>query len=207
MSRAANLMGQRFGKWTVIAKAAKQGFNTRWLCRCDCSTERAVRADKLLRGLAKTCAASGCRLGIARVIHGGVGTKEYRAWHNLKSRCLNPNDKDFPQYGGRGITVCKRWVDSFEAFRRDMGYAPTAEHSIDRRDNDGPYSPENCHWATKKEQVLNRKISVPVEYEGVRYETLTCLADARGLKRDSLRYHFRLKGLPLHEALAKAARA
>jgi hypothetical protein len=209
MSRTASpdLMGQRFGKWTVIGKATHQGWSPRCLCRCECGVERAVRTQKLLSGLAKTCGASGCRLSKTHVTHGGWRTKEYRTWHNLKCRCLNPNNKDFPQYGGRGITVCERWVNSFEAFLEDMGHAPTKEHSIDRKNGDGPYSPENCRWATKKEQVLNRKTSVPVEHEGVRYETLACLADARGLKRDSLRYHFQLKGLPLHEALGKAARA
>lgn len=85
-----------------------------------------------------------------------VATPEYRAWQSLKNRCTNPNARDYPYYGGRGIKVCQRWLNSFENFLADMGRRPTPQHSLDRIDPDGDYEPSNCRWATKQEQARNR---------------------------------------------------
>ena len=95
------------------------------------------------------------------ITHGMSGTPEYQAWQHMKDRCFNPNHKQYLDWGGRGITVCDRWLN-FENFLADMGYRPTAKHSLDRIDNDGDYCPENCKWSTKKEQQNNQRNNKPL---------------------------------------------
>jgi len=99
---------------------------------------------------------------MAKTTHGMTKTPEYISWRRMKDRCFNPNSKDYPNWGGRGITVCDRWLNSFENFLADMGSRPTAKHSLDRIDNDGNYCPENCKWSTKAEQGNNRRNNKPL---------------------------------------------
>jgi len=88
--------------------------------------------------------------------HGKSKTSEYKAWQDMKYRCYNPNNKDYPNYGGRGIAVCDRWLESFDNFLEDMGRKPGIKYSLDKIDNDGNYEPGNCRWATQKEQGYNK---------------------------------------------------
>lgn len=126
---------------------------------------------------------------------------EYKVWEGIRERCHNPNSKDYPRYGGRGITVCPQWLSSFSTFLADMGHRPSAQHSIERRENDGPYSPGNCKWATRAEQSRNRRTNHFVEVNGVRM-CVTDAAIAHGMSPDVV--HARLgKGWPLERALSE----
>lgn len=113
-------------------------------------------------------------------------TPEHRAWAAMKTRCLNPKCRSFKNYGKRGITVCERWLHSFSQFLADMGPRPSKNHSIDRIDNDGPYSPENCRWATMLTQNNNKRNTPMITFEGIT-KPLTHWAKKYGLNLDALR--------------------
>lgn len=164
----ADLSGQRFGMWTVSSQSKLDKAQTvQWLCRCDCGTERWVRSAPLKAGRSLSC---GCLRDAAFVerqtIHGMKGSREYQTWDRMKQRCYNPSHHHYADYGGRGITICERWVHSFENFYADMGSRPSENHSIDRLDNNGPYSPRNCRWATRIQQARNTRTNHFLEYKG-----------------------------------------
>lgn len=154
-----DLTGHQFTRLTVLSRAKNIGQYVCWNCLCVCGVEVIVRGDSLKAGDTKSC---GCFrkefLVATKTSHGMSDTPEYRAWSALKNRCSNPNDKGFINYGGRGISICDRWINSFANFYADMGNRPSANHSIDRIDNDDHYYPENCKWSTRTQQIRNRRI-------------------------------------------------
>lgn len=157
--RKKDLAGQRFGHLVVERPAANRGAQTAWHCRCDCGGSCVVKSALLLDGRTRSC---GC---IVRK-HGMCRSSEYRTWESMKRRCLNKRHRAFPDYGGRGITVCERWL-TFDNFYADMGPRP-AGASLDRIDNDRGYSPDNCRWASAIVQNNNTRRVRVIEHLGRR---------------------------------------
>ena len=155
--------GERYGRLVVVEQVGMKWRQRAWRCRCDCG-EEVVRSTQALRrrGGVKSCGcvsrdAGGKRLAEVSTTHGRSGSPTYRTWCAMRTRCTNPSQACWPNYGGRGITVCDRWR-SFEAFLQDMGERPEwADGGIDRIDPDGDYEPGNCRWATRSTQRRNQR--------------------------------------------------
>lgn len=161
-----NLVGHRFGRLEVVSFVGRADGNRWWECRCVCGNVVRMRTCAVTRAQRKSCGCLHADVMRAKGTHGLSRTPEYEAWRNMIERCENPNLPRYAAWGGRGIKVCERWQD-VHAFLADMGYRPSPEHSIDRIDNDGDYRPENCRWATMREQSDNTRRAHLVEHNGV----------------------------------------
>ena len=158
MPRLVDVMGKKFGRLTAIERVENsRNGASRWRCMCDCGKESIVRGSFLSSGHTTSC---GCFYEEKIILHRKTETPEWKAWNNMIQRCQNPKNKSYPHYGGRGITVCARWLDSFVNFYADMGPKPTPAHSIERKENDGNYNPSNCCWTTQSEQLKNQRRSI-----------------------------------------------
>lgn len=200
MARPLDLTGQRFTRLTVVGLAPhkdSQG-NRLWLCQCDCGNQSFVPAGRLRSGMTRSCSCIQKEKAGARTRkHGASRTRAYRAYRAMIKRCERPNNVDYKWYGGRGITVCERWHD-YANFLADMGERPSEKHFIERIDNDGPYCPENCTWATREEQQANTRQAHLITWQG---KTMNRAAWARelGMPPDRLRTRLKL-GWPIDRA-------
>jgi len=166
-SNAIDLTGLRTGKLVVTEFAERRKNHGYWECLCDCGTACIVRGSHLKSGQVSHCGCQGRNRTHGHASHGHK-TPTYNSWLAMIKRCENAAHKAFHNYGGRGITICDQWRNSFEAFLEDAGERPSPKHSIDRFPNkDGNYEPGNVRWATRTEQGNNRRGNVLLEFYGV----------------------------------------
>ena len=166
-----NILGQRFGRLTVISLAETQNTHARWECVCDCGTIKSIDSHLLRKNITKSCGCLQKELAALRSFKHGDRkiqntSTEYKSWQAMKDRCHNERSRHYKNYGGRGISVCEKWLNSYLNFLQDMGRCPEGM-SLDRIDNNGNYEPHNCRWATQKEQMNNTRRNYIIEYNGV----------------------------------------
>lgn len=205
MTKILDITGQRFGKLTAIKLDHVRNQQACWLFKCDCGNFKIARATNVKCGSIKSCGCARKDRVPARLKHGyayrGKITKEYRTWTGIISRCYNKNEKNYKYYGERGIKMCEEWRKSFESFYKDMGDAPTPDHSIDRIDNDKNYEPSNCRWVTGREQRRNTTRTVWLTYNG---RTMIQSDWARELNVNPVKiYELRMEGLTFTEIYHK----
>lgn len=198
-------VGNRFGRLLVKSLGLKRSGFAVALCQCDCGKVSFPTVYQLIRNDYPTVSC-GClqkerasKIATSLRTHGLTNSPEYRAWRAMKSRCYNSRVKYYRHYGGRGITVCDRWLNSFEAFLEDMGSRPAPSMSLDRIDVNGNYEPSNCRWATPKQQSNNQRKTLYCTYQGRRM-TLKQLAQLLGINYSTLHCRLYRYGLSLERA-------
>lgn len=203
-----DICGKRFGRLTVLSfvslhhRGPASGY-TKWLCRCDCGKTSIVPQPSLRTGHTQSC---GCfraeRRGQATITHGMSRTKAYRVYRSMIARCHNPNVKCYPRYGGRGIRVCRRWRESFEAFLSDVGERPSQKHQLDRIDNGGHYEPGNVRWATLCQQAQNKTSNHNLTHNG-KTQCINAWARELGIDRRTIAARIQAYGWPIERALTE----
>jgi hypothetical protein len=164
-AKLQDIIGNRYGRLTVIEHLGVRGRRVHyWKCQCDCGKNVESSGDNLKEGNCKSCGCISKECDWNKT-HSMSNTSEYKIWNSMKMRCINSNSESYSYYGGRGIKVCDRWINSFENFYEDMGKRPEGM-SIDRIDVNGDYCPENCRWATMEEQSRNKRDNIHIEYKG-----------------------------------------
>jgi hypothetical protein len=205
MPNFIDLTGMRFDRLVALGRAPADGRRIRWLCRCDCGNTATVSADVLRAGRQKSCGCWRREFERPNKTHGKRASRVYSVWNQMIQRCTNPNTKAYRYYGGRGITVCERWHTSFAAFLADMGEPTTKRHSIDRIDNNGHYEPGNCRWATRAEQMSNKRSNHVLEHDG-KAMTVAEWSRETGIPASLIRDRLINRKWSVHDALTKPPR-
>lgn len=203
MPKRLELIGQRFGRLTVLAFEDFQNRHSRWRCRCECGRSHVAMGGHLKSGLIQSCGcyarertiADNTTHGLSRV--NGKWTPEYATWRRMKERCHNPNNPHFADYGGRGIIVSPLWREDYPEFFAHVGPRPSPQHSIDRINNDGDYAPGNVRWATRSEQSLNTRKAGYGRWHDLddRTISLQSIADHLAMPRMSLKLLLQRAGI------------
>jgi hypothetical protein len=206
-----NFIGTKHNRLTILKEVEpilyKKGAARRVLCKCDCGKQKVIDFNSIRTNKSKSC---GCLSketstklhtthGLA-MLSAGVRHPDYSIWIKMKSRCLNPNDKSYNNYGGRGIKVCKTWQESFVSFIDDMGWRPNNKYSIERIDYNKDYCPDNCKWILKSEQTKNCRRVKLIAYNGKEH-CLTDLCKLLGLVYSTMRHRVYDLGIPFEEAV------
>lgn len=199
------LTGRSFGKWRVIELAPHRNGRRHWLCQCECgSAPRAVSDPNLTRGMSTSCGCSKRRHGHTLM---GIPSPTMKCYQSMLARCTQPSSPAFQHYKDRGITLCERWLNGegdkggFECFLLDIGERPSNSHTIERRDNDQGYEPNNCLWATRREQARNRSTTRFHEYQDGRY-TIRELTEKTGIPYETLRHRISRVGVSVEQAIS-----
>lgn len=204
MPKLLDLTGMTFNGVKVIARVRRGPKRVEWECLCHCGASFVCRGYSITSGHTVSCGCIGQkRLDEGRIKHGLYRTKEYGSWASMKDRCFKPLKKSYPQYGGRGIDVCPRWLESFENFLSDMGPCPSG-HSIDRIDNELGYWPSNCRWATSGQQSRNKRSNVRIRWKG-KERVLTDWAHELGFNVATLYARVVRYGWSIDEAFTRPA--
>lgn len=199
----ADLTGKRFGNLVAILPTTIHLKSRKmiWLFKCDCGKTKRIVGSAVTTGNSQSCGCGVVNATIRRnFIHGGSKLAEHRVWREMKKRCYNPKCQGYKNYGGRGIIVCNRWLHLFRNFLSDMGKRPSKFHSIDRKDNNGNYTPSNCQWSTKLRQNRNRRNNHVIEMGGVR-KTISEWSEETGINQGTIECRLRRDKWPAAKAL------
>ncbi len=200
------MVGKKFNRWTVLEELGVTNKRRHWLCKCECGTVKNIQSQSVISGHSQSCGCLGAERRHKSVTkHGKTGTREYRCWKIMKTRCLNKNFHKHPSYGGRGIGVCDRWIDSFENFLEDMGLCPESRTSIERINNNEGYFSDNCKWATNKEQANNTRTNLMITFRN-KTQTLTQWCEELKRNYDTMRSRIFRKGWSVERAFIEPIR-
>ena len=200
IKKRLDLTGRVFGRLTVIEPAPDKKNKTRWICKCKCGETIAVYSNSLIQQNTRSC---GCLHIDTITTHRGINLPEYRIWAAMKSRCYGKSNSRYNCYGGRGIKVCNRWLNSFENFFLDMGARPSQEYSIDRIDNNLDYSPDNCRWATAEMQSNNKRTVEILSIDG-KSQSRAQWARQAGIASNTIKRRIE-NGLSVKDAITRPA--
>jgi hypothetical protein len=189
MGKFVDLSGQKFGKLTVVKRATFNNSEGKpmWDCVCDCNPNEHIfcYGSNLKTGKIVSCGCQKIENCKSRSTHNMSQTTTYKIWKSMKRRCHNPQATNYKDYGARGIAVCDRWFNSFENFLADMGERPSKEYSIERKDGNKNYEPDNCIWATSTEQNRNKKNNFNLTLNG-ETKCVAEWAEITGLDRNTI---------------------